>query len=210
MNTFHCSVKTPQPVVVPPSSSGRTNPSICVLVESGKRASVYCLNAAQTTAEPLGSLLAAKSSPRCSLSFRLPDTFVRYGAARTSSSDHQTCIRLMPTQSNRSWQNVKMNWFSQRESVKLEYTNQFNHVTKYIWIDSIKSKNDSNDSIKSIIQHNINVDIFLENLLVRWPFWKTFDFVDLFWETFDFFDLFGIFWSNSVDWIIPVSPSQST
>ena len=60
-------------------------------------------------------------------------------------------------------------------------TSPFDHVLKYKWIDSTKSKNDSNHSIESINQLIIYVDHFLAkpstsftfsfrwNLLSRWP-----------------------------------------
>ena len=107
----------------------------------------------------------------------------------------------MPNQSIQSWQNVKMYWFTHHESVKLQYTDQFSHVTKYIWIDSIKSKNGSNDSVEWINQPNIFVDLFgkppnsltsfgQRNVRLRWPFL--------------------VYWTNSIDLIIPVPQSQST
>ena len=80
-------------------------------------------------------------------------------------------------------------------------TSPFDHVPKYKWIDSTKSKNDSNHSIESINQLIIYVDHFLAkpstsftfsfrgNLLSRWPFW-------------------GIFWINSIESIIPAPQSQ--
>ena len=58
--------------------------------------------------------------------------------------------------------------------------------------ESIQSsqRTDSYDSIKSINQLKI--------------------YVDLFWEIFNFVHLFGIFWINSIDTIIPAPQSQST
>ena len=64
----------------------------------------------------------------------------------------------------------------------------------------IKSiKNDSNDSIKSVNQLNIYVDIF----------GKTFYSVDLFCKTLISLTFLWIFWINSNDSIIPIPQSQS-
>ena len=102
-----------------------------------------------------------------------------------------------------------MNWFSHHESVYLEYTNQFNHVTKYIWIDSIKS----NKWIKLFNQINQSIQYicwpFLGNLLFRWAFFgKRPISLTFYWETFDFVDIF-LDILNQFNWFNHTSPSKS-
>ena len=107
-------------------------------------------------------------------------------------SHNQTCKRLMPNQLIQSWKNVKMYLFNQHETVQLQYTNQFNHVFKCTWIDSIKSKERpkwfNKSDQPSINQLNIYVDILLktyffnlfwENVRFRWSFWGYFESIQL-------------------------------
>ena len=113
----------------------------------------------------------------------------------------------MPNQSTQSWQDVKMNWFSHHESVKLEYTNQFNNVTRYKWNDSIKSKGWLK-WFNQINQLNIYVDLFWKifislTFLGKRPISLTF-----FGKRSILLTFFGIFWISSIDSIIPVPQSQ--
>ena len=87
-------------------------------------------------------------------------------------SGMQTYLRLMTNPSILSWQNVKMYWFNHRESVLIEYINQFNHVTEDIWTDSINSQ----ENLKWFNQINQSTQYIMATLTV---FRKTFGFVDL-------------------------------
>ena len=109
----------------------------------------------------------------------------------------QTCTRLMPNESIQSWQNVKMYWFNRHESVYLEYTNQFNHVTKCIWIHSIKSKEWLKwfQSISELIV--LYADLFGKPSFTLTFFRKTFHFIDLFWYVW-----------NQFNWFKHTSPSK--
>ena len=73
-----------------------------------------------------------------------------------------------------------MNWFNRHESVRLEYTNQFNHFTKHIWVDSIKSKewfkwfktiSRLNARLTFLGKRFISLTFSIENVPFRWHFW---------------------------------------
>ena len=94
----------------------------------------------------------------------------------------QTCIRPMSNKSTQSWQNVKMYCINHHKSVQLEYTNQFNYVTKYYHMNWLKSKEWLNDLIKSMNSNYICLSVsknlfccpFLESVRLRWHFFVIF------------------------------------